>query len=62
VVKHVDAAKLRIAVAAVLAAAADAALVAHHLPKFGAHLVAAYLGIRKSRVSWYQNQPIDCSS
>jgi hypothetical protein len=32
---------VRIAVAAVLAAAADAVLVAHHLPKLGAHLVTA---------------------
>jgi hypothetical protein len=32
---------VRIAVDAVLAAAADAALVAHHLPKLGAHLVTA---------------------
>jgi hypothetical protein len=41
VVKHADAEELRIVVAAVLAAAADAVLVAHHLPKFGAHLVIA---------------------
>jgi hypothetical protein len=32
---------VRIAVVAVLAAAADAVLVAHHLPKLGAHLVTA---------------------
>jgi hypothetical protein len=32
---------VRIAVAAVLAAAADAVLVAHHLTKHGAHLVTA---------------------
>ena len=32
-----------IVVAAVLAAAADAMLVAHHLPKLGAHLVTARL-------------------
>jgi hypothetical protein len=31
VVKHVDAAEVRIAVATVLAAAADAVLAAHHL-------------------------------
>jgi hypothetical protein len=36
-----DAAELRAVVAAVLAVAADAVLVAHHLPKLGAHLVAA---------------------
>jgi hypothetical protein len=40
-VKHVDAAELRVVVAAVLAAAADAVLVAHHLPKLSAHLVTA---------------------
>ena len=34
-------AEVRIVVAAVLAAAADAVLVAHHLPKLGAHLVTA---------------------
>ena len=32
VVKHVDAVEVRIVAAAVLAAAADAMLVAHHLP------------------------------
>jgi hypothetical protein len=41
VVKHVDAAELRIAVAAVLAVAADAVLVAQHLLELGAHLVTA---------------------
>jgi hypothetical protein len=40
-VKHVDAAKLHFAVAAVLAFVADAVLVAHHLPKLGAYLVTA---------------------
>jgi hypothetical protein len=35
VVKKADGAELRIVVAAVLAAATDAALVAHHLPKLG---------------------------
>jgi hypothetical protein len=39
VVKHVDAAEVRIVIAKVLAAAADAALVANHLLKLGAHLV-----------------------
>ena len=38
VVKHVDAAELRVVVAAVLAVAADAVLVAHHLPKIGNQL------------------------
>jgi hypothetical protein len=32
VVKHVDAVELRIVVAAILTTAADAVLVAHHLP------------------------------
>jgi hypothetical protein len=41
VVKHVDAAELRVVVAAVLAAAADAVLIAHYLPTLGAHLVTA---------------------
>jgi hypothetical protein len=41
VVKHVDAAELRIVIAAVLAIAADAVLVAQHLLKLGAHLVTA---------------------
>jgi hypothetical protein len=41
VVKYADAAEVRIAVAAVLAAAADAVLIAHHLPKPGAYLVTA---------------------
>jgi hypothetical protein len=41
VVKHVYVAELRIVVAAIPAAAADAVLVAHHLPKLGAHLVTA---------------------
>jgi hypothetical protein len=41
VVQHVDAAELRVVVAAVLAVAADAVLVAKHLLKLGAHLVTA---------------------
>jgi hypothetical protein len=41
VVKHVDAADVRIVDAKVLAAAADAVLVAHHLPILGAYLVTA---------------------
>jgi hypothetical protein len=40
VVKKVDAVELRDVAAAVLAAAADAVLVAHHLPKAHADLVA----------------------
>jgi hypothetical protein len=41
VVKHVDAVELREVAAAVLAAAADAVLVAQHLLRTGAHLVTA---------------------
>jgi hypothetical protein len=41
VVKHVDAVELRVVAAAVLAAAADALFVSHHLPKVGANLVTA---------------------
>jgi hypothetical protein len=41
VVKHVHAAEVLTVVAAVLAAAADAVLVAHHLTKLGANLVTA---------------------
>jgi hypothetical protein len=41
VVKLVDAAELRVVVAALLAVAADAVLVAHHHQKLGAHLVTA---------------------
>jgi hypothetical protein len=41
VVKHVDAAEVRIATAEVLVAAADAALVANHLLKLDAHLFTA---------------------
>jgi hypothetical protein len=41
VVKHVDAAELRVVVAAVLAVAADAELAAQQLLKLGAHLVIA---------------------
>jgi hypothetical protein len=41
VVKHFYAAELSAVVAAVLAVAADAALVAKHILKLGAHLVTA---------------------
>jgi hypothetical protein len=41
IVKHVDAAELRVVVAAVLTVAADAVLVAQHLLKLGAHLVTS---------------------
>jgi hypothetical protein len=46
VVKQVDAVELRVAVAAVLAVAADAVLVAQHLLKPGAHLVTALARLR----------------
>jgi hypothetical protein len=54
--KHVDAAEVRIVFAAVLAAAADAVLVAHDFLKLGGHLVAVCLLFRKSCISWYQNR------
>jgi hypothetical protein len=41
VVKHVNAVEVRIVYSVVLAAAADAVLVAHQLSKLGAHLVTA---------------------
>jgi hypothetical protein len=41
VVKYLYATEVRVVVAAVLAVAPDAVLVAHHLPKLGAHLVTA---------------------
>ena len=50
-VKHADAAELRVVVAAVLAVAADAVLVAQHLLKLGAHLVTALARLHVS------NQP-----
>jgi hypothetical protein len=40
-VKYIDAAELRVVVAAVLAVAADTVLVAQHLLKLGAHLATA---------------------
>jgi hypothetical protein len=48
VVKHVDAVEVRIGVASVIAAAADAVLVAHHLPKLGDHLVTALIHLHVS--------------
>jgi hypothetical protein len=50
VVKHADAAELRVVAAAVLAVAADALLVAHHLQKLSAHLFTepAHLHVRNS--------------
>jgi hypothetical protein len=41
VVKHADAAELRVVIAAVLAVAADAVLVAQHLLNRGAHLATS---------------------
>jgi hypothetical protein len=40
-VKHANAFEVRIVFAAVVAAAADAVVAAHHLPKLGANLVTA---------------------
>jgi hypothetical protein len=51
VVKYVDAAEVRIVIAAVLSAAADAVLVAHHLLKHGARLVTAQPA---KEVAWKQ--------
>jgi hypothetical protein len=50
-VKHVDAAELRVVVAAVLAVAADVVLVANHLLKIGAQMAIAQarLHVRNSR-------------
>jgi hypothetical protein len=46
VVKHVDAVKLRVVVAAVLAVAADAVFVEQDLLKLGAHLATALARLR----------------
>jgi hypothetical protein len=54
VVKHADAVEVRIVVAAVLAAAADAVLVAHHLLKLGAHLVTTR---PVEKIAWRQEAP-----
>jgi hypothetical protein len=51
VVKHVDAAVLRVDVAAVLAVAADAVLVAQLLLKFGANLVTALARLHVSNLT-----------
>jgi hypothetical protein len=53
VVNHVDAAKVRIVTVEVLATAADAVLVAHHLPKLDAHLVTAlaHLHVRSAKIA-----------
>jgi hypothetical protein len=51
VAKHVDAAEVRIVVAAVLAAAANALLVANHLPKPGVYLITARL---VEKIDWRQ--------
>jgi hypothetical protein len=45
---------VRIVVAAVLAVAADVVLVAHHLPKLGAHLVTAR---PVEEIAWRQEAP-----
>ena len=49
--KHVDAAKLRVVVAAVLAVAAGAVLVAQHLLKLGAHLVTALARLHVNNIT-----------
>jgi hypothetical protein len=51
VVKHADAAELRIAVAAVLAVADDAVLVAKHLLKLGAQLVTALARLHVNNIA-----------
>jgi hypothetical protein len=51
VVKHVHAAELRIVFASVLAAAADAALVAHYLLKLSAHLASALARLRVNKLA-----------
>jgi hypothetical protein len=60
-VKHVDAAELRIVIATVLNAAANAVLVAHHLPKICAHLITARpfeLGSGSATLSARKRRPI----
>jgi hypothetical protein len=52
VVKHVDAVEVRVVAAAVLAATTDAVLVAHHLPKPGAHLVSTARPVKE--IAWEQ--------
>jgi len=56
VVKHVDAAELRVVVAEVIAIAADAVLFAQHLLKLDAHLVTAlarlHVQLREGRAVW----------
>jgi len=58
VVKHVDAAELRVVAATVLTVAADAVLVAQHLLKLGAHLVTAlarlHVKISREEAAWRQ--------
>jgi hypothetical protein len=57
-VKHVDAVELRIAIAVVLATAADAVLVAHHLPNFVPfwlpHWLACMCKISRGEAAWRQ--------
>jgi hypothetical protein len=55
VVKHGDAAELRVVVAAVLAVAADAVLVAEHLLRLGAHLVTALVRLHVSNLARRSN-------
>jgi hypothetical protein len=51
VVKHVFAVELRVVVTAVLAVAADAVLVAHHLLKLSVYLVTAR---PVEEIAWWQ--------
>jgi hypothetical protein len=51
VVRHVDAVKLGVVVAAVLDVAADAVLVVNHLPKLCAHLVTALARLNEYKLA-----------
>jgi hypothetical protein len=51
VVKHVDAAELRVVVAAVLAVAADAVLVSQHTLKLGVHMVTTLADLYVSNLA-----------
>ena len=53
VVKYTDAAEVRIVAAAIIAAAADAVLIAHHLHKLGAHLITAR---PVEKITWRQEE------
>jgi hypothetical protein len=53
VANHADAVEVRVVAASVLAAAADAVLVAHHLTKLGAHLATAQ---PSEKIVWRQEE------